>query len=196
MRVAVVVLAGGGSRRWDGRDKTAAVLAGRTVLEHAVLGLVSGAGVGLGDAVVVAPAGHPAAAALRAATWTREDPAGGGPVAGLAAAVAVLDPDVDVLLLGAGDAPFAGDAARALLDAVAPGPDAAVGVDPGGREQPLLGAYRVPALRAALPASGGGAGARLRDVVARLRPALVPVGARAALDLDTPADLAAAERLL
>ncbi len=197
MQATVVVLAGGTSRRWGGRDKTAVLLAGRTVLEHAVTGLAAGAGVGLDDVVVVAPPEHPARAALPAARWVREEPPGGGPVAGLAAAVAVLDPAVALVVVGAGDAPFAGAAVPALLDAVthpaAVGLDGSVGTDPGGRDQPLLAAYRVAALRAALPGGGGG---RLRDVVASLRLVRVPVDARAALDLDTPADLAAAERLL
>ncbi len=193
MRRAVVVLAGGTSRRWGGRDKTAVLLAGSTVLEHAVTGLAAGAGVGLADVVVVAPPDHPARAALPGARWVREEPPGGGPVAGLAAAVAVLDPGVEVVVVGAGDAPFAGTAARSLLDAVTAGLDGSIGTDPGGRDQPLLAVYRVAALRSALPPVAGG---RLRDVVAALRLARVPVDARAALDLDTPADLADAERLL
>ncbi len=193
MRRAVVVLAGGTSRRWGGRDKTAALLGGSAVLEHAVTGLAAGAGVGLADVVVVAPPDHPARAALPGVRWVREEPSGGGPVAGLAAAVAVLGPGVEVVVVGAGDAPFAGAAVRPLLDAVTPGLDGSLGTDPDGHDQPLLAVYRVAALRAALPPGPGG---RLRDVVAALRLARVPVDARAALDLDTPADLAAAERLL
>ncbi len=192
MGTAVVVLAGGASRRWSGRDKTAVLLAGRAVLEHAVAGLAAGAGVALSDVVVVGPSDHPVRSRLAAARWVREEPAGGGPVAGLAAAVAVLGGGL--VVVGAGDAPFAGAAVPALLDAVDGGLDGAVGVDADGRDQPLLAVYRVPALRAALPADP--TGARLRDLVAGLRLARVPVGPRAALDLDTPADLAAAERLL
>jgi molybdopterin-guanine dinucleotide biosynthesis protein A len=204
--IAVVVLAGGESRRWAGRDKTAALLGGVPVLEHAVRGFAVGAGVVLTEVVVVAPPEHPARPRLVEVRWIREEPAGGGPVAGLAAAVGVLPPAVTLVVVGAGDAPFGGEAVPALLDALqeeldrAPGledrvgPDGAIGVDPGGREQPLLAVYRVAALRAALPASP--AGTSLRDVVGRLRVARVLVGARAALDLDTPDDLAAAERLL
>ena len=194
MRVAVVVLAGGGSRRWGGRDKTAVPLAGRPVLEHAVTGLAAGAGVRLGAVVVVAPQDHPARAGLAGARWVREEPPGGGPVAGLAAAVAALAGSHDLLVVGAGDAPFAGEAVPALLDAVAPALDGALGVDAEGREQPLLAVYRAAAFGAALSASRPGG--RLRDVVATLRLARVPVGPRAALDLDTPADLALAEHLL
>jgi molybdopterin-guanine dinucleotide biosynthesis protein A len=113
-------------------------------------------------------------------------------VAGLAAAVAVLD--VDLVVVGAGDAPFAGEAVPELLAALGNGLDGAIGVDPQGRDQPLLAVYRLDAVRAALPAEP--AGARLRDLVARLHLARVPVGPRPALDLDTPDDLEAAVRLL
>jgi molybdopterin-guanine dinucleotide biosynthesis protein A len=193
VRVAVVVLAGGASRRWGGRDKTAVLLGGRTVLEHAVASLVRGAGVWLPDAVVVGPPHHAARAALTGVRWVREEPPGGGPVAGLAAALPGLR---DVAVVGAGDAPFAGEAVPSLLRVLTDDVDAAIGVDGAGLDQLLLGVYRVGALRAALASVGEPSGARLRDVVAGLRIARIPVGARAALDLDAPEDLATAERLL
>jgi molybdopterin-guanine dinucleotide biosynthesis protein A len=192
VRVAVVVLAGGASRRWGGRDKTAVLLGGRTVLEHAVASLVAGAGVGLPDAVVVGPPDHPARAVLTAVGWVREEPPGGGPVAGLAAALPGLP---DLAVVGAGDAPFAGEAVPSLLRALTDDVDAAIGADAVGRDQLLLGVYRVAALRTALASFGELGGARLRDVVAGLRVVRIPVGARATLDLDTPEDLATAERL-
>ena len=210
----MVVLAGGESRRWAGRDKTAVLLGAVPVLEHAVRGLASAAGAGPGDVVVVAPAEHPVRPRLaldpsllatepghgpatepaRGVQWVREEPPGGGPVAGLAAGVGVLPPAVTLVVVGAGDAPFAGEAVPLLLDALDEGLDGAIGVDADGRDQPLLAVYRLSPLRAARPASP--AGASLRELVGRLRLARVPVGLRAALDLDTPDDLATAERLL
>jgi molybdopterin-guanine dinucleotide biosynthesis protein A len=196
VRVAVVVLAGGASRRWGGRDKTSVPLGDRTVLEHAVGSLVAGAGVGMPDAVVVGPPDHAARAGLTGVRWVREEPPGGGPVAALAAALPGLPDVVAVVVVGAGDAPFAGEAVPSLLAAVTPEVDGAIGVDADGRDQPLLGVYRVASLRAALASVGDPAGARVRDVVARLRVTRIPVNPRAAFDLDTPEDLAAAERLL
>jgi molybdenum cofactor guanylyltransferase len=214
VETAVVVLAGGSSRRWGGRDKTGVLLGGVPVLEHAVRGLVAALNVDLGDVVVVGPAEHPVRPRLaldrsRMATepgrgtatepapgvrWVREEPPGGGPVAGLAAGVGVLPPAVTLVVVGAGDAPFAGEAVPLLMDALDEGLDGAIAVDPQGRDQPLLGVYRVAPLRAALPASP--ADTSLRELVGRLRLARVPVGPRAALDLDTPEDLATAEGLL
>jgi molybdenum cofactor guanylyltransferase len=227
---AVVVLAGGESRRWAGRDKTAVLLGGVPVLEHAVRGLASAADVDLSDVVVVAPAEHPVrprlaldrslpagslpAGSLPAGSlpeslpagslppaesapgvrWVREEPPGGGPVAGLAAGIAVLPPAVSRVVVGAGDAPFAGEAVPLLVEALDEGLDGAIGVDLEGRDQPLLAVYRVAPLRAALPAVP--ADTSLRQLVGRLRLARVPLGARPTLDLDTPDDLATAERLL
>src|SRR4051812_39689201 len=78
VRSAVVVLAGGASRRWGGRDKTSVLLGDRTVLEHAVGSLLAGAGVGPADAVVVGPLDHVARAGLAGVRGGREEPAGGG----------------------------------------------------------------------------------------------------------------------
>jgi molybdenum cofactor guanylyltransferase len=195
VRIAVIVLAGGGSRRWGGRDKTAVLLGSRTVLEHAVRSLAAGAGVPLAAVVVAGPLDHPARPALPGVRWVREEPPGGGPVAGLAAAVEALPVDADAVVVGAGDAPFGGDAAPSLRAALTGGLDAVIGVDPSGRDQLLLGVHRIGALRAAL-ASTGVAGARMRDVLVPMNLARVPVDARAALDLDTPEDLAVARRFL
>ncbi len=199
MRVAVVVLAGGQARRWGGRDKTAVVLGTRTVLERAVAGLRTGVRAVVPDAdgsglvtVVAGPDEHAARAALAAVRWVREEPPGGGPVAGLAAAVAVLPPEVDTVVVGAGDAPFGGSAVPRLLGALgglgaeAEAADGAVGVDPGGRRQPLLGAYRTAALRSALGRFGDPAAVSLRALLGRMRIVEVAVTDREALDLDTP----------
>lgn len=195
--MGLVVLAGGRSQRWDGVDKTAADLAGRPVVVHAVTGARGALGSAV-PAVVVAPADHPAADALRAdgAHVVREDPPGGGPVAGLAAGLAAL-PGAGVVAVVAGDVPFGGPALRRVVSALAADPDvdAVVGLDPAGRRQPLLGAYRTAALAAAL-ATAPAAGRSVRSLLDGLRVATLAVDTREALDLDTPDDLAAAAALV
>jgi molybdopterin-guanine dinucleotide biosynthesis protein A len=195
-RCATVVLAGGGSRRWGGRDKTAVDLGGRPVLAHVVQGLPDGMPV-----VVVGPLDHPFATAADPETvrWTREHPPGGGPVAGLAAGLAALPEGVDVVVLLAGDLPLAGPAVPRLTAALHGSADqAVVGVDPGGQVQPLLAAYRVAPLRALLQSGDGTdlAGRSLRWLLGRLVVGRLPVSAHEALDLDTPADLDTAIRLV
>jgi molybdopterin-guanine dinucleotide biosynthesis protein A len=208
-----VVVAGGTARRWGGVDKTAVELGGRAVLLHVLEALPRGV-----PAVVVAPADHAARAAAeivgRPVLWTREDPPGGGPVAALAAALAVpVVRAADVAVVLAGDLPFARPAVPRLLAALTERDgtdldaaldevlDAAVGVDESGRRQPLLAAYRLGPLRAAVAALGGRppgrppgpwTGRALREVLAGLRVVEVPVSVHEAFDLDTPADLEAA----
>ncbi len=151
---------------------------------------------------VVGPADD-AGAAGRPMRWVREDPPFGGPAAGLAAACATLDPLREVVVVLAGDLPFATPAVPRLLSALAGTagtggtsaetlPDAAVGVDPAGRRQPLLGAYRRAPLAAEL--ARGSRDRSMRDVLARLRVVEVPVTQKEAWDVDTPADLAQAQR--
>jgi len=187
----VVVLAGGSSRRL-GSDKLVADLDGRGVLEA----LLDGVRAVAPDAelVVVGPAGRASAGAL----VVSEDPPGGGPVAGLAAglAAATMLADDDLVAVLAGDQPFGAAALPVLTTACGSGDrglDGAVGVDAGGRDQPLLAVYRAGPLRRAVgPVPHG---ARVRDVVARLQLARITVPASAALDVDTAEDLQRARAL-
>lgn len=175
--VAAVVLCGGQGRRFGG-DKTSADLAGRPVLEHVLDGLPAG-----WDVVCVGLE-RPTRRSVR---WCREEPPGGGPVAAVAAALPLVDASVAVLL--GGDMPYAAHVASELVAQLASTPEAeaVVGVGSDGRLQPLLAAYRVAALRAAIPSPPGGT--PLMRVMDRLRLVTVPVTGEAALDVDTPADL-------
>lgn len=171
-----VVLAGGAARRMGGEDKPGVVVGGVTLLDR-VLAACGDAGV----TVVVGPE-RPTARAVR---WVREEPVGGGPVAGLAAGIAEVRAEATLLL--AADLPFL-DAATVhrLLGALRdPDLDAAVLVDADGRDQLLTAAYRTAPLRAALAAVGEPDGARLRAVTGGLRTLRLPDTAGAAVDCDT-----------
>lgn len=145
--------------------------------------------------------------------WTREEPPGAGPVAGLQAGLACLDaarldaagradradrvatPKL-VLILG-GDMPFVGLGLAELLAAAtetqAPRPDAVIGQDTGGRDQYLLAVWRTTALRAALSSAAPNASLRsLYRGVAVLRRTLPDA---ATLDCDTPQELERARAL-
>ncbi|MFQ6171625.1 NTP transferase domain-containing protein [Oryzobacter sp. R7] len=175
--VTAVVLAGGTSRRF-GSDKLAAPLRGSTVLGETLGGLAP-------EWAVVAVG--PARPTDRWVTWTVEDPPGGGPLAGLAAGLALVTTTLVVVL--AGDVPDGGPAAVELVEALRGGPaevDAVVATDPDGVPNPLLGAYRVAAVRAVLPDTAHGRPARL---LLDLRHTEIRV-ASGISDVDTPADLA------
>ncbi len=174
-----VVLAGGTSRRWDGRDKTRVPVDGRPLLDHVLAALPSST-----RAVVVGDA-RPTAAQV---VWTREDPPGGGPAAGLHAGLRAVPVDTDVLLLAA-------DLARAelLVPALVRDPlrrEARVVVDEDGRAHwtsALLSARGAEVVRGLVDLHG----AALRDVFAHLDLEHVSAPAGALDDLDTPADLEA-----
>ncbi len=180
-----VVLAGGAARRLGGEDKPALVVGGMTLLDRVLAACADAA-----TTVVVGPE----RATARGVRWVREEPPGGGPVAGLAAGLTRVTAEVTVLL--AADLPFL-DAAtvRRLLDALdAPDVDAAVLVDPDGREQLLTAAYRTGPLRAALGAVGDPDGVRLRAVTSALRTVRLPDTAAAAADCDTWEDVERARK--
>lgn len=175
--VTVVVLAGGTSRRF-GSDKLAAPLRGSTVLDTVVASLPP-----RWPVVVVGPPRD----CGRRVTWTREDPPGGGPLAGVAAGVALVV--TDLVAVVAGDMPYAGPALVALVDALRTAPPEVEGVvaaDDDGVANPLLAAYRVAAVRAMLPSPAHDRPAKLLLGLAHLE---VAVAGPATRDVDTPADL-------
>ncbi|WP_330297491.1 NTP transferase domain-containing protein [Streptomyces sp. NBC_00503] len=185
MTYDALVLAGGAARRLGGADKPGLLVGGRPLLDR-VLDACADA-----RTTVVVGGRRPTA---RPVHWAQEDPPGGGPVAALDAGLRHTTA-ARVLVLSA-DLPFLDrETVRALLDA--PGGDGAMLRDPGGRDQPLVAAYRAEPLRreiALLAAEHGTlTGLPLRAVTAELD--LIPVTAAAPLasfDCDTWDDLAAA----
>jgi molybdopterin-guanine dinucleotide biosynthesis protein A len=176
-----------------GRDKATLRVGGSELA-----GLVVAAAGGVAAPVVlVAPAGHPAAAlARRLGVGLVTDP-GEGPLAALAAGLAAL-PARHVLVL-ASDHPALHSGLLAHLVAER-GTGQAVACRRGGRLEPLVAVYeREPALAAARGRLASGRDRSLRGLLTELRtrvldePAwrlLDPEGT-SFLDLDDPADLAA-----
>jgi molybdopterin-guanine dinucleotide biosynthesis protein A len=195
---AAVVLAGGAARRLGGVVKPALPVAGRSMLER-VLAAVTDAS----PRVVVGPAGLPLPPGV---VRTREQPPGGGPVAGAAAGVAVVPDAVGQIALLAGDLPLLDVAALNVLRAVLERPeeaaDVALFVDGDGRRQNLCAVWRGAALRGALarltgPSGAGPGGASMRALLGGVRVAEVSwtgAGPPPWFDCDTDADLRDAEK--
>ncbi|MBC9727711.1 NTP transferase domain-containing protein [Streptomyces sp. TRM68367] len=146
------MLAGGSARRLGGADKPGVRVGGRALLDR-VLAACAGA-----RTTVVVADPRPTA---RPVTWAREEPPGGGPLAALDAGLRHTTAE-HVLVLSA-DLPFLDErtVGRLLTALRASGTDGALLADADGRDQPLVAAYRAPALRRTLAtltdtASAGG----------------------------------------
>ncbi|MER6101390.1 NTP transferase domain-containing protein [Streptomyces sp. NPDC001832] len=182
-----IVLAGGAAKRLGGADKPGIRVGGRALLDR-VLAACADA-----STTVVVGGRRPT---VRAVTWTREEPQGGGPLAALGAGVRCTAAEW-VLVLSA-DLPFLGESAvGALLAAAVDGQrDGALCTDQDGRDQPLVAVYRAEPLRRELALlateHGSLSGLPLRLLTNELDLARVGAGPHASFDCDTWEDIASA----
>lgn len=180
-RLGAVVLTGGSAVRLDGADKASIELGGLTLLEHAL-----GALVDVPEVVVVGD--H--VPTTRPVTFTREDPADGGPAAGLLAGLRAFARRPDLLVVLAVDMPLVTSTTiRRLLDAVEN--DGAALVDDTGRLQYLCAVYATNALDRTRPSYEQEHGLSMRSLVGPLRIVQVPAYSSETHDVDTWADLLA-----
>ncbi|MBA3278938.1 MAG: molybdenum cofactor guanylyltransferase [Geodermatophilaceae bacterium] len=183
-RYDAIVLAGGRSSRMSGQAKPQLTVGEATMLEHVLLAVR-----GARTRVVVGPPQQVPDGVL----VVQEDPAGSGPVAGLAAGLTQISADVVVVV--AADLPFlTPELIETLVAELGADHDAALLVDENGRDQYLLSAWRTGRLRTALAELGALAGRAMRELVRTGRMSRVevpaPYGARVPwTDVDTPADL-------
>lgn len=173
-----VVLAGGRGSRLGGLPKPTLTLAGRRLVDIALA-----AAAGARRRVVVGDVDVPAGVLV-----TREDPPFGGPVAGLAAGMAVLDQAAGWTLVLAADLPGAEAAVARLLAAPAAELDGVCLRDHDGRLQWLLGCYRSQALRDRLADRGDPPLTAMWRLLAPLRLSGVDPAGAVLDDIDTVAD--------
>lgn len=193
-RIGAIVLAGGRSSRF-GRDKLAEPIDGRPLLHHAIAAVRD---VATDIVVVAAPDANPD---VPADVRVAHDPvAYEGPLTGLAAGLAALDPAVDQVVVVAGDMPSLMPAVlQRLLDTVASGADAAIlGLD--GDTPPLPLAVRRRRAQTAVGTLLDAGERRLRALSHVLDAEVVPEAtwrlddptAATLRDIDTPGDLSSA----
>ncbi|MEV6647145.1 molybdenum cofactor guanylyltransferase [Amycolatopsis sp. NPDC051371] len=177
MRYAGIVVAGGSARRLSGVDKPALSVGGKPLLARAIHALE-----GAERVIAVGPR-RPGFDVV----WTREPVPGTGPVAALAAGLAFVPDDVEAVAVLAADLPGVRRSTVDRLVAAIGDGDGAVLVDATGSRQWLLGAWRVAALKAALPEQLENAA--LRRVLGGLAVTELPAERGEADDIDTPEDL-------
>lgn len=161
-------------------DKATVEVAGRSLLDRVLAAVLTDAG----RVVVVSPPRALPSGVLR----TSELPTGGGPVAGVAAGLELVQAPLVVVL--ACDLPFlTAQTVTALVAALdtaeAACADGAALVDADGWRQPLTAAYRTARLRAAVAALEEVQGSPMRAVVAALTMLDVPARSGQSFDCDT-----------
>lgn len=227
--VDLIVLAGGRGSRLGGTFKPAVEVAGRSLLARVLDARALARRVVVVGPDAARDAAGPQPVPL---IWALEDPPFGGPVAGIVAGLAALDlaalnqatpdqaapdqttPDQTAegnpgpagspwLLVLACDLPWATDAARLLVAAVAdkapgsPQPDGFHLVDADGREQWLAGIYRAEALRQSVRRLGSEArGASVRQLLSGFSLRGIRDPGQAGRDVDTWQDVRESTALL
>lgn len=188
-----VVLAGGRSQRM-GQDKLALRLAGNTLLARAARAVAAVIDPQIldGGALVIAGPQPAQWDGPRSARFVVEDPPFGGPVAGIATALAQLEASVAVselssveVILIAGDLADP-DRVVAQLDDAAMGPDGVVLQDSEGWPQYLAGRYRLPALLQAVKDLDSVRDVSVRRLMRPLQLAQIIAQDAVVADIDTP----------
>ncbi|MDF9714930.1 NTP transferase domain-containing protein [Nocardioides sp. ChNu-153] len=183
--LAGVVLAGGRGNRLGGVEKARLVVGGRTLLDRALDACAAAS-----EVVVVGPV----VPTERAVAFVREEPAYGGPAAGLLAGVAALGATVRRVVVLAVDMPHVTAATVTRLGAAHDGAEAADGavlLGADGRRQ-LAMVLDVAALQAVAPPPDDRAGLPVHVLVSGLRLVEVPALEREGEDVDTWDDAHAA----
>lgn len=178
-RIGGIILAGGSGTRLGGADKASVEIAGTTLLERAIDALID-----LREIVVV---GDPVPT-TRPVTFTREDPAGGGPAAGLLAGLRAFTSTPAWVVVLAVDMPGVTAATIRRITA-SQGPDGSVLVDGAGRRQPLCAVYVTASLERNRPSYADEHGMSVRSLVEGLDLADVRALGIEARDVDSWADL-------
>ena len=185
---SIIALSGGTSSRF-GADKSQAILGHQQLIHHILTGIPKEFEIIIvGTDPLFTPASY---------RCVQENPVGGGPVAGIAAALELCESDIVGVL--ATDMPFAGAHMIHLLSAMTSQDDAIMFIDSKGFRQPLAALYRREALENALSKIGNPHGASMRTLISGLNIHEVhmsPDIEKAMIDVDTPDDLVVAMEYL
>jgi molybdopterin-guanine dinucleotide biosynthesis protein A len=169
---SAIVLSGGTNKRF-GSDKSLALLHNTTLLDHVLSFIPQNI-----KTVIVGKE-------------VFEEPAFGGPVAGIARGLEEID--TEFVAVVAVDMPYGASLFEQLLSVIKR--DAAMPTDPQGFTQPLCGIYRRNSLLAAIEKLGNPHGQSMRALCDFLIIDQIEVDVKALIDIDTPEDLILAQGL-
>ena len=179
--LSVIILTGGTSKRF-GSDKSEALLAGRSLIDHVISEIPDGVPI-----VVVGPPRDSYSAQILV---VQENPVLGGPVAAIAAGLALVQ--TELVAIFATDMPFGPLLIPQLSVAMERDAEAVLLIDSAGFDQPLSALYRVNSLRQALSTFEDVTGESMRNLVAALRVTRIPIdnsSLHLLIDIDTESDL-------
>ena len=185
---SIIVLSGGTSSRF-GTDKSQAILGHQQLIHHVLASIPS-------EFEIIVVGADPLFSGAPY-TCVQENPIGGGPVAGISAALEICKSEVAGVI--ATDMPFALSHMLHLYTAMTSHDDAVMYVDSAGFRQPLAAVYRVDALEQALSKLGDVRGQSMRALISHLQVHEIPMSPeveKAMIDVDTPHDLVVAMQYL
>lgn len=180
-RWSALILTGGTSNRF-GSDKSEAILQGNTLIDYLISSIPAGVPV-----VIVGPARDEFATTIRV---VQDDSPGGGPVAGIAAGLPLIETEYVSVL--ATDMPYSAALVPLLMKDLSDEVDGAIVVDEEGFQQPFSGIYRTLVLKRALEEIAPVSGQSMRKLLNQLHVTHVKLSAderHLLVDIDTPEDL-------
>lgn len=182
---SALILTGGTSNRF-GSDKSEAIFNGKALIDFLISSIPAGVAV-----VIVGPDRDEFPSTIQI---IKEDPPGGGPVAGIAAGLSLIETEYVAVL--ATDMPYSAALVPLLLENLSNEVEAALVVDSEGFQQPFSGVYRVSSLLKVLGTKELLMGRSMRSVLVELKVKEVSLNAddsHLLLDIDTRQDLISAE---
>ncbi len=185
---SIIVLTGGTSSRF-GADKSQVILGHQQLVHHVLAGIPDEF-----EIIVVGPDPQFADAPY---ACVQENPVGGGPVAGICAALEICQSELVGVI--ATDMPFAVSHMLHLFSAMTSHDDAVMYVDSQGFKQPLAAIYRSEVLERAFSTMENVHGQSMRALTAQLNIHEIhmsPEVEKAMIDVDTPHDLVVAMQYL
>ena len=185
---SIIVLSGGTSSRF-GADKSQAILGHQQLIHHVLASIPS-------EFEIIVVGADPLFSGAPY-TCVQENPIGGGPVAGISAALEICKSEVAGVI--ATDMPFALSHMLHLYTAMTSHDDVVMYVDSAGFRQPLAAVYRVDALEQALSKLDEVHGQSMRALISHLQVHEIPMSPeveKAMIDVDTPHDLVVAMQYL